>query len=438
MATPGGALSATAAQSPKARSAEAPQPPKEHEYSYAWDIAKNSLGRPLARVFDPPRLLRRLTANEMQALNVDEHDQVRLPSTWWQPRVGFRTVTPEQMLRGPGSGKGPAPGRWTVTKAKTQGLTPGFQIKDRNGDKFLIKFDPPKFPEMASGAEVIGTYLFWAAGYNVPDNALATFRPESLDIDDKATYTDVMGHKKQFDRKHLDDMLTKVAKRRDGSFRCLASRFLEGKPLGPFSYDGRRKDDPEDLVPHERRRELRGLWAVAAWTNHADIRGPNSLDMWVTENGRSFVRHYLIDFGSVLGSSAVWSRSPATGTEYYLDFNVVFPTILTLGLIPHAWEAGYDPQIPSVGAVEASAFDPITWRPDYPNPAFDERHERDVRWGARIVGAFTDDQIRAAVKAAQYTDARATEYLTHVLIQRRDKIARAWPARGPDSVSSTR
>ena len=424
---PAGAQTASTSKKPAAKpKASGPEPPKEREYSYIWDMVHHSLARPIARTIDPARLIRKVSGNTRQAANVDPNDQVRLPSTWWQPRLGFREVTIDQMLRGPGPGKGPAPGRLTVKEAKSQGVTPGFQIEDSAGDKFLFKFDPPDFPELASGADVIGSYLFWAAGYNVPDNTLAIFRAEDLDIDPEATIKDAIGNEKPFTKEHLHELLLKVARRRDGSFRALASKFLKGKPLGPFEYHGRRKDDPEDLVPHELRRELRGLWTLAAWVNHADIRGPNSLDMWVEDGGRSFVRHHLIDFGSILGSSAIGSRSPVTGTEYYVDFNVIGASFLTLGLLPFAWEDAVDPRIPAVGMIESKVFDPVQWRPDYPNPAFDDRTERDIRWGARIVAGFTDDHIRAAVQKAQFTDPAATEYMTRVLIERRDKIVRAW------------
>ena len=85
-----------------------------------------------------------------------------------------------------------------------------------------------------------------------------------------------------------------------------------------------------------------------------------------------------------------------------------------------------DPAIAAVGFVESQEFDPAPWRPDYPNPAFDERTERDIRWGARIVAAFSDDMIRAAVADARYSDPRAAEYITRVLIERRDKLALHW------------
>ncbi len=409
-----------------------PAPPKERKVSYIWDLVDNTAIRPLTRTLDPALGLRKLTRHPREAANVDEHDDVRLPSTWWQPRVGFREVTPAEMTAGPGPGTGPAAGRWKVTKAKSQGITPGFQIKDPHGDGFLLKFDPPTNPEMASGAEVIGTMLFWAAGYNVPDNAIVQFRRSDLVVDPKALVTLPTGRKTHMTDAYLDTLLSRVPRARDGRYRALASRLLEGKPLGPFSYIGRRKDDPEDLVPHQLRRELRGLWTMAAWLNHADIRGPNSLDMWVEEYGHAHVRHYLIDFGSILGSSSTRPHDLSTGTEYYIDARVMGRQAATLGLAPFAWEPPHDPHLPAVGFVDARYFDPEHWRPDYPNPAFDERTQRDIRWGVRIVGAMTDDLIRAAVARAHYSDPRATAYLYDVIRARRDAILREWP---PDRVA---
>jgi hypothetical protein len=98
--------------------------------------------------------------------------------------------------------------------------------------------------------------------------------------------------------------------------------------------------------------------------------------------------------------------------------------------VPFAWEGSVDPGMPSVGYVESKAFDAEHWRPDYPNPAFDERTVSDIRWGARIVAGFTDDHIRAAVSTAHFSDPRATEYVTRVLIERRDKIVRQWLSDG--------
>src|SRR5205085_11927189 len=107
-----------------------------------------------------------------------------------------------------------------------------------------------------------------------------------------------------------------------------------------------------------------------------------------------------------------------------------------LGLARFRWEAAPEIGLPSAGQVDTVSFDAAHWKPDYPNPAFDERTARDVRWGARIVAAFDDDLIRAAIRSAGYSDPRAAEYLTRVLVARRDRIARTWrvapgPAAGP-------
>lgn len=401
--------------------------PKETKISYYYDAINQSLVRPATRALDPALLVRKLSGSKREASNVDANDQVRLPSTWWQPRLGHREVTVERMLKGPGPGTGPAPGKWKVVRAKTQGVTPGFQILDSEGQRFNIKFDPPKFPEMATGADVVCTYLYWAAGYNVPDNTIEYFRREDLEIGEGATFTDPLGRKHPITDEFLERrVLSRTTKGADGTYRCVASRFLAGKPLGEWRYDGRRKDDPEDLVPHQHRREIRGLWAINAFMNHVDCSARNTLDMWVTDGGRSFVRHHLIDFGACLGSASVDRHSYRTGHEYFVDYGVATHSLVTLGLTPFKWEDVHDPEIPAVGFFEDDAFDPEGWRPFLPNPAFDERTERDVRWGARIVAAFSDEHIQAAVAQAKYTDPRAAAYIAQTLMDRRDKLVRRW------------
>lgn len=399
--------------------------PAAHPMSNIYDLFDNSLVRPATRVLDVARLARKVSRHPREAANVDAEDQVRLPSTWWQPRLGFRAVTVEQMLTGPGPGTGPAPGKWKVTKTKDQGVTLGFQIEDSRGDTYVVKFDHEGFPELGSSALAIGSRLFWAAGYNVPDDAVASFAFEDLAIAKDAMWVDSKHRKHPVTPEYLKKLLARVERQKDGRYRCGTSRFLSGKPLGPFQYQGRRRDDPEDRIPHELRRELRGLWVMCAWTNHSDARAPNSHDSYVSEHGRSFVRHHLIDFGSILGAGPI-GKPFATGTEYYMDFGVATHQVLTAGLRPFRWEAMTDPRMPSVGCIESEEFDPESWRTEYPNPAFDERTERDVRWGARIIAGFTDEHIRAAVAGAKYSDPRAAAYVTQVLIERRDKIVSRW------------
>src|SRR5262249_17218201 len=156
---------------------------------------------------DPVHDLRALTNHPKEAANVDEKDEVRLPSTWWTPRAGYHPVSVAQALAGPGPGTGPATGLWTVTRAKTQGVTPGFFLKDAAGTRFILKFDPPGNEEMATSADAISCVLYWACGYNVPDNTITFFHPESLAIAKGATYVDARGIKRPMSQEFLTHIL---------------------------------------------------------------------------------------------------------------------------------------------------------------------------------------------------------------------------------------
>jgi hypothetical protein len=102
-------------------------------------------------------------------------------------------------------------------------------------------------------------------------------------------------------------------------------------------------------------------------------------------------------------------------------------TLATLGLYFKPWITyRYPDGPPSVGRVESERFDPLIWKPEYPNTAFDNMRPEDAFWAARIVAKFDEAAIRAVVGKARYTDPRATEYLTRTLMARREKVLRAW------------
>jgi hypothetical protein len=404
------------------------KPPKETHISYYWDAIDQNLVRPIARFTDPALAVRRMTGKKREAANVDENDQVRLPSTWWQPRLGFREVTPEEMAIGPGPGTGPKRDtKWKVTGLKTQGVSLGIRVKDSDGETFQLKFDPPLWPEMSSGADVVASHLFWAAGYNVPDNAIVNFTRDDLALKQGATYTNALGQKKDITWEVIDGILARVPKSPDSTYHAVASRFLKGKPLGEWEFTGRRKDDPEDLIPHQLRREVRGLYAVAAWLNHTDGSARNTLDMWVDDGGRQFVRHHLLDFSGCLGSASIDRQTYSNGLEHLVDFGTIGYNFVTIGLVSSPWEKiiDDDPHLTAVGFFESTVFEPRNWKPFLGNPAFDERTARDMRWGARIVSGFTDEHIRAAVKLGKYSNPGAEDYIVKTLIERRDKLVRA-------------
>ena len=158
-----------------------------------------------------------------------------------------------------------------------------------------------------------------------------------------------------------------AAQQPNGKYRVLASRFADGKPLGNFRYYGTRPDDPNDIVPHEHRRELRAARVFGAWLNHDDSRGVNSLDMLDTEQNRRYVKHYMFDFGSIMGSGTVYGQRHRPGNEYIFEWKPGWLTLATLGLYTRPWMHIDYPEVPpSIGRFEAEAFDPALWKPEYP------------------------------------------------------------------------
>jgi hypothetical protein len=347
-------------------------------------------------------------------------------SSWFTNRVGRHSMSPAELVKGPDTGNGPAAGTWTVLARKSEGVTPGFTIRDTAGEIFWIKFDPKSNPEMASGAEVISTKFFHAFGYYVPENYLATCRPDQLVIREGATVKDKDGRPRRLTRDDIDEILDGAARQADGTYRVLASRNLPGRAVGPFRYYGTRPDDPNDIFPHEHRRELRGLSVFAAWLNHDEVRSTNSLDTVVDAGGRRIVRHNLLDFGSTLGSGSVKAQSRRAGNEFVWESRPTFVTMLTLGLYVRPWIKVPYPRIPSVGRIESNYYRPEEWKPDYPNPAFKNAVHEDRFWAARIVAALGDDAVRTIVATARFTDPAATDYMTRILLERRTKVLNAW------------
>ena len=361
---------------------------------------------------------------DVRAMNVNTLDEVP-DSSWWTNRIGTRALSAEDVARGPLSGNGPVDGVWTIVGSKNEGLTPGFRITDSTGQLYFIKFDPLTNPEMATGAEAVTTPLFHALGYHVAENYVAALRRENLRIGPKATlYREFSGQETPLTEQDIDALVKKVAQNGDGSYRVIASKAVEGKPLGPFRYYGTRPDDPNDVFPHEHRRELRAMRVFAAWLNHDDSRSINSQDALVERDGRKLVRHYLIDFGSTLGSGSTQAQKPRAGNEYIWEARPTLLTIATLGFYVRPWIKVEYPEMAAVGRFEGAFFQPQYWKPEYPNPAFGTARADDLFWAARRVAAFSDEAIRAAVANGKYSNKAAELYLGDVIIVRRDKVAR--------------
>jgi hypothetical protein len=355
-----------------------------------------------------------------RAQNINTIDEVP-DSSWFTNRIGATTITADQIARGPIAGAPPDPSRWTIIREKTSGVHPGFTVRDARGETWFIEFDPIPFPEGATAAVAIATKIFWALGYNQVESYLTTFDAARADVDPSATLRRPSGVRTPFNRDDVNAILERVAKRKDGTYRVVAGRLIPGKILGNFRFAGTRPDDPNDLVPHEHRRELRALRVFGAWTNLTDLKAKNTLDALAMENGRPVVKHYLQDVGSTFGMCNdlhEWDLS----YEHFYQADTTRRRLFSFGFALSPWQTIHYQEYPSVGKFEGDRFDPRTWRPQTPTMAYVEMRDDDAFWAARRVAAFSDDLIRAAVHTGEFSDPAAEKYLGDVLIKRRNKI----------------
>ena len=130
-----------------------------------------------------------------------------------------------------------------IVQGKNTGRQAGFRAVDADnpdGPMFQIEFDPAGNPEMATGAEIIGTAVYHALGYNVVDVYLIDLDPGTLTIAPAATI-EVAGAHAPLHAQDLEQVLT-------------PSRPQAGRPL------------PRDGQPLRRRAPT---WARSATTARA-------------------------------------------------------------------------------------------------------------------------------------------------------------------------
>src|SRR5688572_15548392 len=272
------------------------------------------------------------------ALNVNAWDGVP-DSSWFTNRMGLRAMTFEEILNGL-EGRPPEAPQWYVIRRNDSGYTPKINIRDSANRQYVLKFDPKGARERNSSAERIGTLILHAAGYNVPYNVIVYFDRQDLRYDEKSEYRDPFNKPHQLTETDVNAVLEGLDPMPNDKYRGIASLYISpGEPLDPFRFSGRREDDENDIIPHELRRELRGLRVIASWINHVDIKDNQAQDMFVkTAGDKGFVKHYLLDFSATLGAYE-WPLDPLrVGHEYMFDGAAMGKSLVTLGFWQGPWK----------------------------------------------------------------------------------------------------
>jgi hypothetical protein len=349
---------------------------------------------------------------------------------WYVNRHGTRRMSIAELQRGSGSDLPPSTRTpWQVLVVRAFGTNPGLLVADAKNDLYLLRFDPPGYQGLATGAEMVTSRFLFALGYHVPESYLVQFERSGLVIHPEGQAISSSGRTRAVNTDDLETFLRRLQVPKNRPYRAVALRLHERRQalLGPFRMWGTRSDDPNDTVPHEHRRDLRGLFVFAAWLNHSDAGALRTQDTLTEADGPQHVRHFLFDFMQSLGSGRQDGPKVAwEGNENEIPKGgAIRRNMASLGIVAPAWMKAKLPGLPEVGAFEAASFDPGTWTTIQPLPPFENRLPDDTFWAARKVMAFTDDEIRAIVQTGQYSKP-AEDWITATLIERRNRIGRAF------------
>jgi hypothetical protein len=352
---------------------------------------------------------------------------------WFVNRHGRTRMSTDALVRGAGDDHPPSTEEpWQVMLVRSQGARPGMVFRDAHGRVYLLQFDPPEAPELATGAEMIASRFFHALGYHVPEIYLVRFGRDQLVPTARASDVTSAGGFRELLPGDIDRFLKEVARNPDGTYRAVAMRVPTNIDalIGPAQLFGTRSDDPNDIVPHEHRRDLRGLHVFSAWLNHTRFSPLHTFDAVLTVPGESpHVQHYLFDFTATLGSGRTGAKPAWEGRDSVYDRGRALRNVAGLGIYTPEWMRASYPDVPAVGRFESETFEPDEWTTRYDLAPFANRLPDDTFWAAKQVMAFRDEDIRAIVSVAQYSDRTAEAWVAAHLIERRDRIGRAYFAR---------
>lgn len=376
--------------------------PAKTDYDFVEDAVHSTARLPVNEYLDFRRTPRSRDVNALDELPV---------STWFTPRLGYQNLSPADILKGPEM-QGPPALPVTVVKAKNGGNSPGFVIRDARGLKYLIKFDADDFPGAESTVNLVTNRLFWAFGYNVPEDYVFRFKASDLAYELK-------DEKAQQDAEFI--MLTQTPDQQ-GYYRSTASLYISGEILGPTAQTGTRKGDLNDTIAHEDLRILRALKVFGALVDHTGMRSDNSLDVFVTEGGAGFTKHYLLDFGETLGVHGLEKRRNWDGHEHFFSLKDSALKYITLGIPVQSWEYLEKHPKDHALAYHDENFTASKWKETWQFQPIRQSQPDDDYWAAKIVAALNEEHVRKLFEAAENPDRSYTESLMRTLLNRRAAI----------------
>ncbi|MEL6547783.1 MAG: hypothetical protein AAFQ82_24370, partial [Myxococcota bacterium] len=311
-------------------------PFERDENSDWWEAGVKGGVRPLGQALSPSTYVEAVLGSD-PALDVNAFQEVP-ESSWFVPRIGRDRLTPGDVFRGQVDNPPPVGERFVVVSGKRSGTTPGFVVLDEAGVYWFVKFDPASFPGLSTAAEMVANRAIGAAGYRVPETHLIEMDLAKLELDPGATTRDKYNRTVPLDEKALSEFFILLNPDNAGRTRAIFSRRIEGEHLGGFRWRGLDSADPNDRIPHQRRRSLRALRVLFAWLNNTDTKSSNTLDSFVRTDGeRGVVLHYLQDLGDYLGAAGHRAKYRHEGYEPWFSWRESAIRLLALGFRYPYW-----------------------------------------------------------------------------------------------------
>ncbi len=332
-------------------------------------------------------------------------------SAWFTPRLGFKNISPEDLVKGPDE-KGPPQAPLTIVKAKDKGNSPGFIVKDSRGLKYLIKFDRLAYPNLESTVDFVCNRVFWGFGYNVPEDFIYYLNPDETKIGEGV------------DAEKVEKVYTFSHQGADKRYRTVASLFLKGNILGPINPKGTRRGDINDRIAHENRRVLRALRMFSAYLGNSGLRSDNSLDVYEGEAGQGHTVHYLLDFGENFGSHGLEKDRHWDGFEHFFSLEDSFWKFLALGIPVQKWEKlKFDTEY-QMGSFNIEDYEPGKWKETTPYLPIRYSKPDDDYWAAKILTALTTEHLQALFNAEPHPSQEYVQRVLEILKGRREKTIR--------------
>jgi hypothetical protein len=300
---------------------------------------------------------------------------VAKPIIWRNPG----NISRRDLRYGPGSAQGAPVGPFMFVEEAKNGESPKFIVRDARGDEWTVKLGPE------AQAETVSTRLVWAVGY----------------FAEEAYY---------FDEVRIDGL-----RRLSRGQEFVSGNIVRGARFEPersnmksgSSWDWQKN-------PFKDTRELNGLKVLMVLLNNFDARSGNNRIIYVGGRRATEARYYVTDLGATLGRAGGLG-----GTRTKNDLADFLSTKFVRGVDARDGVVEFDYDTRPKGLGHLSVFHPIYYRGEVNK----EKAMRGIpvahaRWIGSLLSQLSDEQLRDAFRAANYSDGVQESYVAAL----RDRI----------------